>query len=287
MRKVIETSYAGINVFWKSGEADYIELTHNLGAAGFTGITLDRKSERAALSDALHKLFSKSHRRLIRPLGNKAVGYGVYREEVNTDGESLNHIEILRVKVVSGQLIFSGDKYDSLADKDRNKIAALVGVHFDQEKDKVSDAQVTRLLVRQLNSLQGVSLRPRGGIYWLNTARVGEWERFATVVEASATMESSIEVYRQNVAMDDDAIRAVSAALTHEISKTVDEIKSEVGAGNAGNRRLKTLGGTANKLHDKIREYESLFGVALQSLHEAANDAAKTAAFAAMQTMGA
>jgi hypothetical protein len=283
MAQVIKTSFAGINVFWSSGEADHTLLETNLKAAGFSQFTFNRKSEGTALRDALQKIFSRSHRRLIRPLGPGVAGYGIYKEEVSKDGETLNHVEIIRVKVSGGSLVFAGDRFEGLPEDKRSSIIQMISNIFTLEKGKVSDSQITRLLVRALESLQGVSLRPRGGIYWLNQGSVEKWIAFVSAVEASATEESSIEVYRQNVAMDDDAIRAVSAALTHEINKTVEDLQAEVVSGSAGKRRLQTLGREATGLHDKIREYETLFGIALKSLHDAADGAACSAAYAVVQ----
>lgn len=287
--KVTTVSVAGINVAWTSSDADYEKLQENLEAGGYGSLVIDKKSSRAALSDALHRVFSQRHRRLIRPLGRKVTGYGVYEERIEDDGESLAHIEMVRVKIDSqGHLVFEGENFESIANQTNGAqkqaaMQALTLMYYQEELGKVSHNQVTQLFVKALNSLGGIRLLRRGGMYWLNQDKVEEWCNFFPCVTDAACSPGSIIIHRQNVVMDDDAWKTVSAALHQDINTKLEGIRERVESGTVKDRGLQSLANQASDLHSTIEQYENMFDKVLEELHDAADEASETASLAQIE----
>ena len=288
MERVIDVSVAGIDIFWESSDAEYDALKENLDNAGFGHLLIEKKSPRAALNDALQRVWPNrrgaGQGRILRPLGPKAVGYGVYQERIQDDGISIQHVELVKVMVEEdSSLVFFGDNFEALDEKQQAAIEILTTTWYREELGKVSHNQITKIFVRCLDSLGGIRLVKRGGMYWLNQDRVEEWCSFFPCVADAACNPGSIVVFRQNVIMDEDGWNATSHALQSEIHSTLDTIQERLESGEVKKRGLKSLQAQAATLHSKIEAYENMFGRVLTELHEAADKAEETATLAVIE----
>ena len=290
----IKTSFAGSNVWWTSDEVALGPLKHQLSLVGYSNIVIEPKSDKAALRAVVEGQWSRAHRRLIRPVTN---GYTIVREKEQSgiagvddplDFDCIMSIRLQREDLIRGpmRVVLSGKEYDRLPEEAQETILANLNRLFQEEKKKVGREQLTRILVRILKTdFQALQLQKNGSFYWINAKHVSAWDNIVRAVEV-AWKESGSQrgiLMKQNVNVDDDAIRAVAVSLREDIFRNVELIENEVTKGEAGKRRLKTLTNQAKDLHSRINEYRSLLGPALDELHESASRAAKTATLAALR----
>ena len=291
--KEIQTSLAGISVFWRARPADYDLLCKNLREGGFTNVKVERKSEREALRNALKTIYKERRRVFLRPLGTGVVGYSVVYESVNEDGKRLSHDPDLYVYIdqTTGVPILEGKRFENMSAENQLNVQSWIASEFSKQRKYVSGTKITALLAKYLDQLNGTPLpNGGGGLYWLNHDRIEEWTRLALCVEQSSLSKEpgrEICIYSIRANMDDPgALRAVVDGLTNNVNNRINNIKTEVISDEVGSRRLKTLGRDASNLRDRVQEYENVLGVTLTDLRKLASTAARTAASAAMQSMG-
>jgi hypothetical protein len=127
----------------------------------------------------------------------------------------------------------------------------------------------------------GVSLRPTGGIYSIPPNRVDAWREIADKFEG---LDAGVCVYQLEYEFDEDAVRAVRDALTHEVAVEVDRICDSVTEG-IGRRALNNRKAESIALRRKIHRYETLLGETLTALESAARTAESSAATALLAEM--
>jgi hypothetical protein len=280
----ITTSFAGSNVWWTSAEANLEVLKRELTSAGYGGILVEPKSDLAALRSVIESQWSRAHRRLLRPLPRGIAGYQITQETV--EGKSLDYSSLMQIQLTNSQVVCSGEKFEALPQEAQDAITLMLNNKFADEKKQVSREQITRILVKILKTdFQAIQLQKNQSFYWVNANHIPAWDKVVRAVE-TAWKESGSQrgmVLKQNIGVDDDAIRAVSVALREDILHSVELIEDEVTKGDAGKRRLKTLNAQAKSLHSRINEYRSLLGPALEELHQSAERASKSATLAALR----
>jgi hypothetical protein len=127
----------------------------------------------------------------------------------------------------------------------------------------------------------GVSLRPTGGIYSIPPSRVAMWRDIADKFES---VDEGVCVYQLKYEFDEDAVRAVRDALTHEVGVEVERINEAVSDGQ-GKRALSNRKAESIALRQKVKRYETLLGETLTALESAARAAESTAATALLAEM--
>ena len=127
----------------------------------------------------------------------------------------------------------------------------------------------------------GVSLRPTGGIYSIPPDRAAMWGDIANRFES---VGEGVCVYQLEYEFDEDAVRAVRDALTHEVSVEVERINEAVSDGQ-GKRALTNRKAESVALRLKVKRYETLLGETLAALESAAQQAEATAATALLAEM--
>ena len=155
-------------------------------------------------------------------------------------------------------------------------------------------ASVAKSLVAINEALGGVTLRPAGGIYWLNEDKLDRWAAVSDLFErASAHQDkdgedvnpSKIHVLR--VVADEQMVRAVGESLTNEITSAVETIEAELNSGELRSEACERRLTKAAKLLEKVKAYEGSFGITLEALHTMLDRAATAAAMATIQSSAA
>jgi hypothetical protein len=260
----------GAVVFWAaSAFTDRDRLRDGLAPLCLGRFVPDPRPHAGVLRDALEEALG-GPRVLVRPLADRD-GFTVVHEERGRTANGYTATLVARVTAADPPAV----AYDPLDDR-----AALVNAACRRHRGRIPAAQLSACLVKVVESLGGIRLRPTGAVYWVPGPKIDEWARVARAVEAAADGRPSA-VYLLRHRLDADAVRAVRDAVVAEVSGEASRIRDEVAAGDLGGRALETRKAQAAGLRDKVLLYEDLLSVGLAELHRAVDAADQAAATAA------
>jgi hypothetical protein len=265
-------------IFWTvRGDTNVDKLAEGLKRIGMGHLAPERTAYVSTLKDALEWELGTKATRLVRPLKTKD-GFVVVDEE---RGDSKNdYANILTARVNdAGVVTFSGSKIGP-HEGDSGKGIKGVLETFEEFKDQLKTSQVTSMMVKVVNTMAGVSLRPNGALYFLPEQHMGDWRKLAEVVESAG----SNDCYIIRAPMDKDTLKAVRDGITTDTMAAAKSIEAEVESGELGAKALQTRVENAKALRERIGEYEGLLKLTLDDLRKAvdvAEDAAATAVLVA------
>jgi hypothetical protein len=261
----------GAVTYWSLGLWTELEkLKADFTTLGLEGFIPEPRTPSACLKDALDSCYPLTSQ-LIRPLKSKD-GFVVVEETRGLDDNSYRTIITARVHPLTLQVNVSPYDYT---------VAQNVLEQFNKHLGLLRPAQVTGALVKYIESLGGTKLRLGGGLYWLADGQLDKWLLAASAVER-AGLGKAHSVYLLRTVMDADAVRAVQDAVTAEIMAEAESMHKEVLGGDLGERALQHRQDAAMKLRKKVREYEEILGVGLESLRLSCDKLEDAAASAAL-----
>jgi hypothetical protein len=245
----------GITLWNLSEYTDQAMLEDRLAALGLKDFAPPTRTPVSALREAVaHQVGGP--RVLIRPLeGND--GWVATQE---TRGAVVNQYDAILTAKIDENLHISFHPYSTeLADK--------ITAKFNEHLGYVHAADVSNSLVKILGHLMGLSLRPRGAIYWLADTRLPTWADVASAVEECSVGKGSCVYLFRNI-MDMDSCKGIQDALVREIEASATDIDSAVRSGELGKRALNNRVEQAEELRDKIRTFEGILNTTLPALAE-------------------
>lgn len=241
------------------------QLETGLNAAGFAKFVPSPITPQAALANALSQTFPKTVYRV-----EKLASPDSWEVCEIIRGEDANDYPVKYVVRLKDETIFVGPYDPEAASK-------IVGM-YNRFLGLVRYSQVTQAMNGILAALGGITLRPRGSVYWLPGHQVETWAKVCHAVEGAGDNRC----YLIRHAMDQDALRAVRDAIIAEVQAEATRIQEEVGSGELGDRAIEHRKDQALALRDKIKLYEETLNVALTELHQAVDGAESAAMVAAM-----
>lgn len=274
-----EPNIAGAVVYWTAGPTQRELLEARLTESGLVDHMPGMRTNAAALKSALldycdeHKTRSvdmgvESHRK------QEANGFEVLAKE---RGELSNAYDVrFSVKALENsegelELEFRNAEFDV-----RPKVREL----FLKHKAQLTGAAIGKMLVELLGELDGVALRPSGGVYWVPESSVPKFQRIAEFVEECGIDNKANRVYLLKTAMDESTVRAVGDAISSEVmaesAQIVEDVRENLTNEEAIARRLVR----ANELWERVKRYESCLGKTMDTLSNVvklATDAAASA----------
>jgi hypothetical protein len=260
----------GAVVFWALADwSNRQRLEAEFNALGIAALVPDPRPAAACLRSALDDAFA-GPRVLVRPLASRD-GFAVVKED---RGPAANRYDTqLTARVTGTPASLTFDPWDGRA--------AVVEESYRRQLGRIPAAQLSTALVKVVEAVGGIRLRPNGAVYWLPGPRLDEFAAAAGAVERAAeNRPSSVYVLRHR--LDRHAVRAVRDAVVHEVRAEADRICQEVAAGDLGTRALEARQKHAGELRQKVVLYEDLLRVGLQGLHAAVDQADQAAATAAI-----
>jgi hypothetical protein len=269
----------GSVTFWSLGDSTSLDALktglsntpHPARHDGFLKYAPLPRTDQACLKDALAKLYSKY---LIRPLA-KRDGFAVLEEiRQQDDVQTVNKFSVTVDE--NGVVNLLRNWADTWA----------IRSELDNQRKLLRPAQVTACLVGVLSELGAVTLRPKGGIYWLPDSALPTWRLITDAVESSSVGGRN-SVYKITHQFDGDSIRAVRDALLGEIERESERIMQEVDGGELGETALRNRAAEAESLQQKVREYERILGERLPDAEQLAYKAEMTATAAKVLASGA
>lgn len=240
-----------------SGGADVATLRANWAAQGLDPAWLpEDPTPFAALAAAVHDAAGS----LARPIGGRRGGWQVFRESKALDGQGrrlLEHSHALRAWIIDGQLHVEGDT--AICDQVRTNYAFYL-THW-------TAADLSVLMVDTLHKLQAVTLRERGGNYFVPK------EGLDTAAKVrDALTPKHIRLYLVPALTGEETVTAVLDALTNEVTSTAQSVFENLADNALGVRALKTRQGNVSKLLQKTLAYEGLLGDKINVLRDKLGD---------------
>lgn len=274
MRTVsVNAGQPGFVTYWSLGETSNASLVrHAFASVGLEHLAPNQRTDQAALKVAcLEQVANRDI--LILPLKDRTgfeavlIRHGEERNEhvhqfsVNLEGEG----EYAMARLVSGYA-------------DMPQIRDL----YRKAKGELPAGSVGSALADAARHLRASTLRESGGFYWLPGHVADTWVQLAQAVEQAGNNK----VWRLNVTIDGDCIKAVTDALIREVTADVERIKEDLYTITddeaVGRRRLAAIA-----LHEKVKDYETIMSASLPELHKAIETAEQMAVLAAMQSLAA
>jgi hypothetical protein len=263
----------GAITLWNLSEfTDQAGLQERLEILGLREFAPPVRSPVSALKEALQATIG-GPRILIRPLeGND--GWVCYEERRGNVENDFKHIVTAKV---DENLCISYAPFNQLSDQITDK--------FNEHRGYVHAADVSGCLVKILGNQMGLSLRPRGAVYWLSESRLPMWFQVGSAIEDTSINRTSCIYLLRNV-MDQDANKCVQAALVSEIETAAKEMNDAISTGELGKRALNNRIEQAQNLREKIKEYESILNTTLGSLTSAVDEVELAATKAVLLASG-
>ncbi len=249
---------AGAMTYWSLGQqTDPETLQNGLSQLGLPNYAPKPRTWLMSLKAALAEMFNKPEE-LIRPLQHKQRnGYTIVVED---KGEYDNSY----TRTVNTAVSKEGDVTVTAGEADRYELQRLTG-HY---RHVLPAASVSDVLTDMINAqFGGISLRANGGLYFVPEQHIGQWMDVIMVVEASAVNGTVNDLSVVPLEMNEMTLRDIKRSITREIETASDRLRKDIAENDLGDEALLSRAVRASQLRDRIREYESILGQALDVCH--------------------
>lgn len=270
---------AGAIVWWRlSGRVDYDTFKAAWLAAGLSEEDLPTAcSPATALRRAVDDLREK--RVLVRPLGRRkktasdkregdeevaSRGFVVVRERVSEDEtEELDHEKVAKITLdVLGRVKVTTLR-DGSADETARLLKTVTG-QFDFHLESLDTGDFSSWLVRMMPRLDAVSLRDKGGVYFVPFHAV---QKVANVVGVLRQVTEHV-VNRVPAMRSDDAVDAILDAITQEAQDEAAHLEQDLADMKYGEVGFQNRVERCEAVDAKVARYEELLGRKLEGLRE-------------------
>lgn len=216
------------------------------------------RTEDAALRRALLDV-KFGARELVRPLAGSA---GLALVDESAQNEDLDYVILLRARVVYTPHAPTTVAVDP---PDHPRAVALADA-FAEHLLKLSNAKISAWIWGILGGhVRTVSLRETGGVYFVPKTTLATWRGMTEAISNVA----DVKFYEIPAMNSDDAVEAILDAIQAEAEAEINGMAvdlAKTGEEALGKRALATREGTARRVRDKVREYETLLGKQLAGL---------------------
>lgn len=257
----------GATTLWTLGRTNRATLKAALAPLGLDSHVPEARSPKAILKDVLIGTYADA-KKMVRPLA-KRDAFTIVSE---TRGESVNQYD-------NDMLVEVNEDGKVIATPDRDQAALQAA--YDATANILPVATVGGLLSTIVGVLNGIPLRPSGGVYWLPADRLEKWVKVAGAFEGAVVGDEKSAVYVLRSQADAQALRAVRDALQSQLTGEIARMQEEIDRGVLGEDALNARVETAKAMHTRLAEYEQLLGETLTAVHSSI-DAVKTSAAKAL-----
>ena len=273
--------YNGILTHWSlTDESNRQILKDGFENLGLAELIPSPKNDTQALLRALHKTF-KGQDIVIKTVRGTS-GYKVCGRQ-DTAGKT-RYTESLKVTFdSSGDLQYEENEvFTSLRFDDASKF--ILEAEFHYQKKLVSGAALGTILSAAARHLGGISMRPRGGFYWIPKTSKAKWKEISEVISLSYH-RNTVSVIQTTT--DTDTLDAICVALVAQVESKLGQLETDLEEGELGKRALKTRERAASDLDSLVQDYEKILGKTLTSLRDRVEEVESTASLAILEAMAA
>ena len=263
----VETQLSGAIVSWSLSPTRRESLRTALTLTGFKQHLPKKTSDVAALKATAVDL--KNRGQIVQAL-KKPSQHGYELADVDRGEIHNNTVTSYTLNVIDG-VVQTGWGYGPQCEaQDR----------FGFHKGHLSITALGNCLKAIATSLGAVTLYP--GTYWLPNTSLASWEPLAERVEDIGT--GTNRVRKLTTVVDANTAREVRDALVGEIDKATEKMLTSI-AGGLSREAIEARKDAAMQLHGRIKQYEGIFGEALDSLHKSVATVEEVATLTALQGM--
>ena len=231
------------------------------------------RSNSSALREALQELVEqwKFESVLVRPLDDvDEDGYAVVHEETGNSENEYTTLFTARWRQPSENV----EPYAEVVNGTHTVGQSDINSWFQHYRARITSHSIAKmirvLIVEQLN---GISLRPSGGFYWLPYSSREKYDQLIDLIYRSADDRSKCKIYVPGFNLTDPgAVEAVRDAIVNDITQRVEVIKEQASRNGVKGRALENRKRDAQALHSRIKDYEAFLGEVLPTLHNVADE---------------
>jgi hypothetical protein len=248
---------AGAIVWWTlKGDVDADRLSQAWADAGLnTAQVPSQPAPQVALRRAVHEL--SEARRLARPLEGRK-GYSLVAERAN--GDTLDYTQELTATVDdNGGLTIAPSWHD---------LAIELRAAYSRHRSTLTIPDISKMLIDYCDGLLAISLRERGGMYFVPPSAVPAYRDAARVLRAV----SGHVCYEVPAMRSTEAVHAILDAVKREAAQGQAELEAILDAGDVGERGLRSKVQATEALEAKVAAYEDLLGTSLPAIHARLQD---------------
>jgi len=208
------SNYLGVMVFWTIPETEvsHTELETKIKEVGLNPKALPKPSPKKALKRATIEVSGNNSRKIIDN-GEKVV-FGLLSERKNTEQEKVEISQTTTARLAKDgwMLRVEGNQSEKLQDAYKKHLRVVA-----------TSADIRSFINRTVDSMQGISLRKTGGIYFIPKAEI---RKVAALEEVVQWFGGTLHILHQ---VDESAEREVTwASLEHEVEVKIEGILDSV-----------------------------------------------------------
>jgi hypothetical protein len=164
------------------------------------------------------------------------------------------------------------------------KLHAEVKAAYEKSLGEITDSDFSGWFSTKLIAyVQGVTLRPGGGTYFVPRSMIETWNRIIAVVRDV----SEHRIFSIPAMESSEAVAAVLDAIEQEAAAEVESMEKDLAAGTLGGRALETRVGRTEFVERKVERYEELLGVRLDAMRQRIHELRAQLTVAARKSDGA
>jgi len=137
-----------------------------------------------------------------------------------------------------------------------------VSESYHEHLEVLSHDDISIWLTRMTRNVYAVTLRDRGGIYFVPRAHMETWRK----VSAALASVSKHACYEVPALGSEDAIAAITAAILREAEQAAKDFEDAVASVNLGERALNNRVEKCRAMAEKVQMFERLLGVSMEAM---------------------
>lgn len=248
---------AGATTWWRlRAEVPRADMQRSVQEPdGLDAIALPVPEPEVALRRAVAE--QRERRRLVRTVSPGV--WAVVDEAVVADrgAATLRHAVTLTVQLDAVGRLRAHNHLGSLLSADDDARVGELMRSYQRHLVTLTPEDLSAWLIDNARRLDGVSLRPGGGIYYLPPRSVGRW-RALTAALAQCSVQENVALIVPTIRMTVDGASAILEALTQELADEVTRLRREVISAELGPRALETRAARAQEMLRRVERYEQV-----------------------------
>lgn len=269
----------GALVWWECGPTNRLKLVAQMDAIGLSKFVPPARSIQSSIRLAMSELADNlSHAR-----GNRAKKEEGSDEKFKQSYKVESHID---PKVDGFELVDvyrkkTNNRYDGLFSckvvlKDgEERVDCGYGdgyahrgrlqEHYEELRQDIDGSAIGASLVELLTEFHGTCVRASGGNYYIPEAGVSKWDE---VVKAYAAANAGNKVHRVRVALDEEGIASIKAAIEKELLEEAGKIAEELRGGDLSDTAIQKRIDSAAEMRKKCSLYEGILQTELSTCRQ-------------------
>lgn len=248
----------GAIVWWSLiGDTDILDMEETLTGDGFDDSWMPSPPRVETIVKRAAEAMATDPRQLIRALETRGQWeFVTERVDVNKDGEHLEFISNARISVTR-----DADNKPTIsviaATQHDKELAVSIQDRFQYTSSVMNTVDMSNWLLRAIGRVSAVSLRDRGGFYFVPQGDcLNMWRKMTVVVEAV----SGHQMNSMPVMASGDATKSILHAVQRESAAQCDDLE-EYMAGELSTRGLNSGVRKMRDLQTKVGQYAEMLGV--------------------------